>query len=478
LLKFSFNPSRAELFFRKALHIREREKPNSLNLMVTGQQQANKNFTSRDADVTDRSMESTGSLDPVVANLTGAGGLSPPGGKKQATRGASAHVYNEEQNTIAEILFDLGCLLSTYDSHISKKESIECLRRCLDIKTLIMGLNHTDCVIIKKRLNEIVAENIDKLRPNHQQMAENVMQLQRSQSSIAESGQSRHQSVSALKRPGTSMRTCVEITPRQRLNKYISEFREKYEVNAPTPSGGAKTGGAVSSNPLDQWIRQNSIIEIIPSKLDMAERDSTPLSPKPQQNSQEQQRTDSSSSSLKEHSEFVRGDNDQNLALSRAIEQAAAIKQHLENQRASYSELPPTGNAVHSSSQVRHAKFISSSLSGRMHQQLQNQQLRFKQPSSTATVPAAVVSTEQMASVSRAGHPRTATQRSNVNRMNLSLSGHQNLDSLLVNVPNRRDNQLKAVKNVYYQTAWINHPPGSVKTRFRNFVKLTPNAYI
>lgn len=66
---------------------------------------------------------------------------------------------NEEQNSIAEILFDLGCLLATYDSKISKNEALDCIQRSLDIKILLLGPEHTDCLIINKKLNEIVIEN-------------------------------------------------------------------------------------------------------------------------------------------------------------------------------------------------------------------------------------------------------------------------------------------------------------------------------
>jgi hypothetical protein len=49
---------------------------------------------------------------------------------------------NEDENRVAEILFDLGLLLITFDFKISKRESIDCLRRALDIKLLIqVGAN-------------------------------------------------------------------------------------------------------------------------------------------------------------------------------------------------------------------------------------------------------------------------------------------------------------------------------------------------
>lgn len=65
---------------------------------------------------------------------------------------------SEEKNNISEILFDLGCLLSSYESSVSKKEALDYIRRALDIKVLQLGPNHADCLIIKKKLNEIVLE--------------------------------------------------------------------------------------------------------------------------------------------------------------------------------------------------------------------------------------------------------------------------------------------------------------------------------
>ena len=66
---------------------------------------------------------------------------------------------NEEQNNTAEILFDLGCLLATYDSRISKKEALDCIRRALDIKVLLLGPEHSDCMIINRKLNDTILEH-------------------------------------------------------------------------------------------------------------------------------------------------------------------------------------------------------------------------------------------------------------------------------------------------------------------------------
>ncbi len=416
------------------MHIRENQKPGTPpSLVVSGQQLANKNFTSRaEANDTNRSLDSNASLDSLVANLAST---------NQNTPKQKAYVLSEEQNTIAEILFDLGCLLSTYESPISRKEAIDCLRRSLDIKTLIMGLNHADCVIIKKRLNEIVAENINKLKSSSEQL-----QLHRSQSIIDPS-----RDIRSAMRPVSSVRQYVEVTPRQRLNKYLADFT-KYDANSPSanPTGSNSSGSQLPNNPLDQWIRQNSIIEMIPSKLDLNKRESA--TPTPVQNQSQQQKTPQRSQTqspmLKEQSEFVKSENGE--------VKESEVKPL--NQPPNMKRLASA--AIGSRSQqhrLRYAKLHSNSLSGPLHQRLKNGQSN----------PQNVVA-EQVTTL----HNR----QQNNNRMNLSLSSHQNLDSLLIHAPNKRENHLKVIKNVYYQTAWLDHPPGSVKTRFKNFIKLAPNA--
>ncbi len=56
------------------------------------------------------------------------------------------YISNEEKNNIAEILFDLGCLLATYESKLSKREGIDCLRKSHDIKIIILVKLSSVCV--------------------------------------------------------------------------------------------------------------------------------------------------------------------------------------------------------------------------------------------------------------------------------------------------------------------------------------------
>ena len=77
-----------------------------------------------------------------------------PSEQEQTAERTKRVFRNEEQNSIAEILFDLGCLLTTFETNISKKEAIDYIRRALDIKVILFGPNHADCTIINKKLNE------------------------------------------------------------------------------------------------------------------------------------------------------------------------------------------------------------------------------------------------------------------------------------------------------------------------------------
>lgn len=154
---YSFNPRRAELFLRKALFIRElfKESPTAIyklknnfvsHVSTSLISAADDNLPIQSERTTDRS---TGG--PAITSRTKATTFTEATTSEPKTK----RVFrNEEQNSIAEILFDLGCLLSTFDSHISKKEAIDYIRRALDIKVLLFGPNHNDCSIINSKLNE------------------------------------------------------------------------------------------------------------------------------------------------------------------------------------------------------------------------------------------------------------------------------------------------------------------------------------
>ena len=66
----------------------------------------------------------------------------------------------DEQISISTILYDLGCLLlNVSKSEILRKEGIDCLRRCMDIKTLIYDANNIECQIVKSLLTNFEIKN-------------------------------------------------------------------------------------------------------------------------------------------------------------------------------------------------------------------------------------------------------------------------------------------------------------------------------
>jgi len=156
----SYNPRKAELFLRRALAIREKfkESPtadyklknNFLSTvstsLITDRDNNNNTILSSERSNEASSIENFSSNTKLTLNE-----LSKPKALK--------HARDEEQNNTAEILFDLGCLLATYDSRISKEEALDFIRRALDIKVLLLGPEHSDCIIINKKLNEAILEN-------------------------------------------------------------------------------------------------------------------------------------------------------------------------------------------------------------------------------------------------------------------------------------------------------------------------------
>ncbi len=79
--------------------------------------------------------------------------------KEQKKSISHEHLDDDEKNTISTILYDLGCLLSNYESVILRKEGIECLRRSLDMKSLLFGPTHTECELIKEFLTFVEIQN-------------------------------------------------------------------------------------------------------------------------------------------------------------------------------------------------------------------------------------------------------------------------------------------------------------------------------
>lgn len=133
-------------------------------------------------------------------------------------------LLNEENNK-ADILFNLGYLLSTFDSLIIKKEAFNFLRRSLDIKLLNNDELHPECQKIKSVLYKIAVETAHQYSQN-----ENI------DSSIKNESQNifnkRFCSLNTIKREKRSLNNYSE------MNRRVNQRNE-----------------------LNQWIMKNSLIE-------------------------------------------------------------------------------------------------------------------------------------------------------------------------------------------------------------------------
>jgi hypothetical protein len=167
----------------------------------------------------------------------------------------SEHKLNlaEEENTMAEILFDLGCLLATYDSLISKNEALDCLRRALDIKSLHLGANHSDCQIIKSTLTETTVETAQ------------FQQEQNLRGELESSG-----GESSFRALMSRVASSGHVTQRsqQDSSSATSEVNKQGRKSArPSVHRGLLLRSKVGEkNELDAWIERNSVVELIPAK--------------------------------------------------------------------------------------------------------------------------------------------------------------------------------------------------------------------
>ncbi len=137
-------------------------------------------------------------------------------------------------------------MLSTYESRLSKREGLDCLRRSHDIKVIILGADHPDCLAIKLKINELVHENAFKQARKNSSSFTNHEQYASTRNN------------SSIFRPSTtSIKNFVEVSPKAELEKCLQEIKKQTE-NATSPK----------NDEFNRWLKKNSIIELIPSKLD------------------------------------------------------------------------------------------------------------------------------------------------------------------------------------------------------------------
>lgn len=372
---------------------------------------------------------------------------------------------NEDENRVAEILFDLGLLLITFDSKISKRESIDCLRRALDIKVLILGENHSDCKIIKKRLNEIVIE-----------YSQYLSQVSKAQSHT-DNGRVESVTSSLSIRSNSSIKSYSEVTPK----KKIEMLRRQNTFDADTES----------NNDLTKWIKKNSIIEVIPSKRVGS---SSKRSTESKSTSQPTEQTVSQSVENEFLQTSIYADqndnfpNQPNTSYMQAADDANVTVTLINNSKAMNKQAKPAAKET----------------------------ILFKTPDSMRVSPVKNVLARLPRSISvnaivgdrsksrneiHSRNCRCPTALSidvhNVKTFNGQLGPNSNLRTLLdsknatflyadgesKNITTSKNKTLaqndvrtKILKRIYYKSAWYDLPPGSSKRRFKNYVKLAPNA--
>ncbi len=140
---------------------------------------------------------------------------------------------SDELNSISTILYDLGCLLSVNKSEILRKEGIDFMRRCLDIKILMYDANHVECQIIKSQLtnNEI---------KNNTFLNEEFFLLKKNK------GSSNQPMPTLLRRSNTS----VSITPRDKTLRSLEYLRKQIRNDK-------------NNEKMLSWITRNSLLETI-----------------------------------------------------------------------------------------------------------------------------------------------------------------------------------------------------------------------
>ena len=126
---------------------------------------------------------------------------------------------------------------------MSKREGLDCLKRSHDIKVIILGANHPDCLSIKLKINELVRENAFK-------------QIRKSSLFNNEQYVSSRNNSSILRSP-TSIKNFAEVSPKVELQKCLDEIKKQTE-----------NGTSAKNDDFNIWLKKNSIIELIPSKLD------------------------------------------------------------------------------------------------------------------------------------------------------------------------------------------------------------------
>ena len=352
---------------------------------------------------------------------------------------------NENQNYISEILFDLGSLLSTFESAISKREAVESIQRSLDIKALIFGVDHPDCMVVKERLNEII---FDSAQANTMQSSKNSSKLYM----ISEiNTTTRGKNVNT--RPSTSIKNYPETTSRIKLVNCIRELKSQL--------GNDQT---LEHNPFDEWIKKNSIIEKIPSRLNRM---------KMENNSKSWEKNSIYTSQL-ERSIFQ--DRESSITYTQTETGSFSHSQQdsvdIRQENSALTNMIIGQNGPRSKTKIRKIEKINSAKS-------------IRKP-----ILAKLVSTRSRS----ASNPRLKASPINENSLHfrnckcptaLSIDIHNSasvngpnssLKNILNSAVSNQNVREKNTKNIYYKSAWYDLPVGSCTRRYRNFIKIASTA--
>ena len=394
----SYNPRKAELYLRKALFIRQKEKELSVDLTSKKSTNSVNVPSARDnPTLSERSMDTWSEK------------------TLPQTNGGERMLANEEQNNIAEILYDLGSLLGTFDSSIARREAVDCVQRSLDIKALILGPSHPDCIIIKQKLNEIIFENAQ-------------LNAYLSSKASLNKGNVRRENY-LMSRPSSTNKTYSESAPKVKLVKCLRELKRQIGVDPDSVN-----------TQLDLWIKKNSIIEKIPTRFNR-----TIYEPKSPALERSYEQEEESLTESADHSNQIE------------IQQTDSTP----------ASLIMTPNIHKNKFKIKKLDNISSEKS--------SENTVITKLSLTRSVPQLPTKSEKSYHLKSCKCPTALSidvhNAKSVNGPNSSIRTILSVDPVIRSTPRE-----KTYKHIYYKSAWYDLPIGSCTKRYKNFIKVAPNA--
>ena len=388
-------------------------------------------------------------------------------------------ISNEEQNSIAEILYDLANLLARYDSPIAKRESIELMRRALDKKVLIFGVKYAECIAIKQRLKELLVEHAQYLSVEINNTINNSDQLDvatQRRSALSQSATLNRQRSNSLTAPTGRFSSTNTTHPPPPYGNTVHVSN----VNCSDMPGGS--GGTQRADELSRWIEHNSIIRVIPpgkwqttSKRNITTANNNNISKsnqyfniRQQQQQQQQQYLKENSSELNSLSLIETTDYfqtsvyaDQSEPSGNLMAGASASQQFVNK-----SDVLDVNTNSNSNAAVSNAPFARSNAQKPAHTNSNNHSSNNNNNNHTA----------HKSVHKRLCYIPTATSIDVHNAMTVS-GPNSDVKQLARTEPTPGHNRLRKLKNVYYKSAWYDVPPGSSKLRFKSYIKLAPNAF-